>query len=77
MPCELLPSFHCIPNYTKHSMMTCFKKHIRILEYAHLEEENVELTIVRVVSHGSQLAIFNIYAIPNATLDKIIATLTK
>ena len=45
MSYELFPSFHCIPNYTKHEMLTCFKKHISILEYAHHEESNVELAI--------------------------------
>ena len=77
MPYELFPSFHYIPNYTKHGMLSCFKKHISILEYAHHEEANVELTIANVIYQGSHLTILNIYASPNATLDSIIATLTK
>ena len=77
MPYEVLPSFHCIPSYTKHNMLTCFKKHISILEYAHHEEANVELTIANIISQGSHLIILNMYANPNATLDNITATLTK
>ena len=47
------------------------------MEYAHHEEENVELPIANVIAQGSHLTILNMYASPNATLDNIIATLTK
>ena len=77
IPYELFPGFNCIPNYANHGMLTCFKKHISILEYAHHEEENVELTIADVISKGAHLTILNIYASPNATLDNITTTLTK
>ena len=41
---EKFISFNCISNYfSKHGVMTCFKKHIMISESMHFEEENVKL----------------------------------
>ena len=40
---EKFISFNCISNFSKHGVMTCFKKHIMISESMHFEEENVKL----------------------------------
>ena len=39
---EKFISFNFISNFSKHGVMTCFKKHIMISESMHFEEENVE-----------------------------------
>ena len=57
--------------------MTCFKKHIMILESMHFEEENVEATMAKIIIHELHISILNIYAAPSATLTNILNILTK
>ena len=57
--------------------MTCFKRHIMILESMHFEEENVEATMTKIIIRELHISILNIYAAPSATLANILKILTK
>jgi hypothetical protein len=51
-----------------HGVMISVKKHITILDNMNFEEKNVEMVLARVILRGLQIAIFNLYAAPHATL---------
>jgi hypothetical protein len=62
------PNHTCISSYITYGVMILVKKHITILDHMHFEEKYVEMVLARVIFHGLQIAIFNLYVAPRATL---------
>jgi hypothetical protein len=48
--------------------MILVKKHITILDHMHFKEKDVDMVLARLIFHGLQIAIFNLYVTPRATL---------
>ena len=48
-----------------------------MLEHIHFEEHLVEALLEKIIVHGSQIAILNIYASPHANLNNILNVISK
>ena len=48
-----------------------------ILEHMHFEENNVEMVLAKVIFHGSEIAILNLYAGLHATFSNILNLLSN
>ena len=42
---KILETFNFISNHSKHGLLICIKKHIKILNHIHFEEKNIEATL--------------------------------
>jgi hypothetical protein len=74
---EQFVNLNCISNCNKHRLIILVKKHLTIFEHMHFEEQTVEVRVEKVIVHGSQIAIVNIYATPHAYLNRVMSTITK
>ena len=73
MQIEYFANFNCI----KHGLMILIKKHITMLEHIHFEEHIEEALLAKIIVHGSQISILNIYASPHANLKNILNVIAK
>jgi len=72
-----LEEFNCIPYYSKHGLLVCTKKHIKILKHIHFEEKNIEATLANMIIHGMDIIVLNVYVAPYATLNDALHLLSK
>ena len=52
--------------------MILVKKHVPIFDHIHIEEKNVELVLVKKISHGTEVPILNLYVAPHAAFSNIV-----
>jgi exonuclease III len=71
------PNHNCISSYITHGVMILVKKHVTILEHMRFEENNVEMVLAKVIFHGSEIAILNLYAASHATFSNILNVLSN
>jgi len=57
--------------------MILVKKHVPILDHIHIEEKNVELVLAKKNSHGTKVAILNMYISPHATFSNIVNVISN
>ena len=57
--------------------MILVKKHVPILDHIHIEEKNVELVLAKKISHGTEVAILNLYIAPHATFSNIVHNISN
>jgi endonuclease/exonuclease/phosphatase (EEP) superfamily protein YafD len=71
------PNHNCISSYITHGVMILVKKHVPILDHIHIEEKNVELVLAIFFSHGTEVAILNLYVAPHATFSNIVHVISN
>jgi exonuclease III len=71
------PNNNCISSYITHGVMIPVKKHVPILDHIHIEEKNVELVLANFFSHGTEVAILNLYDAPHATFSNIVNVISN
>jgi hypothetical protein len=71
------PNHNCISSYITHGVMILVKKHVPIFDLIHIEEKNVELVLAIFFSHGTEVAILNIYVAPHATFSNIVHVISN
>ena len=57
--------------------MILVKKHVPILDHIHIKEKNVELVLAKKISHGTEVAILNLYVAPHATFSNIVNVISN
>jgi exonuclease III len=71
------PNHNCISSYITHGVMILVKKHVPILDHTHIKEKNVELVLTKNISHGTEIAILNMYVSPHVTFSNIVNVISN
>ena len=71
------PNHNCISSYITHGVMILVKKHVPILDHIHIKEKNVKLVLAKKKSHGTKVAILNLYTSPHATFSNIVNVISN
>ena len=71
------PNHNCISSYITHGVMILVKKHVPILDHIHIEEKNVELVLAIFFSHGTEVAILNLYVAPHVAFSNIVNVISN
>ena len=72
-----LETFNFISNHSKHGLLICIKKNIKILNHIHFEEKNVEATLANMLLHDMDIIVLNVYVAPYATLNDTLDLISK